>query len=98
MTTRLEQALDLIDARKIAVGGEDGFISEDPTHDLALVASGFDVDMTELMVTAFQASKQIATLGVESGMHPGESMVSAWLDGFMVALAYGMVREKEQAA
>ena len=92
--TALDDALDLIDARKIAVGGEDGFISEDPTHDLALVASGFDVDMTELMVTAFQASKQIATLGVESGMHPGESMVSAWLDGFIVALAYGMVREK----
>ena len=97
--TALDDALTLIDARKIAVGGnEQGWISEDPTHDLALVASGFDVDMTELMVTAFQASKQIATLGVESGMHPGESMVSAWLDGFMVALAYGMVREKEQAA
>ena len=96
--TALDDALTLIDARKIAVGGDQGWISEDPTHDLALVASGFDVDMTELMVTAFQASKQIATLGVESGMHPGESMVSAWLDGFIVALAYGMVREKEGAA
>jgi hypothetical protein len=93
--TALDDALTLIDARKIAVGGDQGWISEDPTHDLALVASGFDVDMTELMVVAFQAAKQIAELGIESGMHPGESMVSAWLDGFMVALAYGKVREKE---
>ena len=96
--TRLEQALDLIDARKIAVGGEDGFISEDPTHDLALVASGFDVDMTELMAVAFAAAKQIAELGVESDMHPGESMVSSWLDGFMVGLAYCKVGEKDSGA
>ena len=89
--TLLDDALDLIDARKIAVGGEDGFISEDPTHDLALVASGFDVDMTELLTAAFHAARQIAELGVESGMHPGESMVSAWLDGFIVALAFGQL-------
>lgn len=96
--TTLDQALDLIDARKVSVGGQDGFISEDPTHDLALVASGFDVDMVELLTVAFQAARQIAELGVESGMHPGESMISAWLDGFIVALAYGMVREKDGVA
>lgn len=96
--TLLDDALDLIDARKIAVGGDEGFISEDPTYDLALVAGGFDVDMTELLTVAFHAARQIAELGVESGMHPGESMVSSWLDGFMVGLAFCKVREKESAA
>ena len=92
----LLEALDLMDQRKIAVGGTDeGYITADPVHHLALVASGFDVDMTELMVVAFQAAKQIAELGIESDMHPGESMVSSWLDGFMVGLAYCKVREKE---
>lgn len=95
----LFEALDLMDQRKIAVGGtEEGYVTPDPIRDLSLVASGFDVDMIELMAVAFVAAKQIAELGVESNMQPGESMVSAWLDGFMVALAYGKAREKEGAA
>lgn len=97
--SNLIAALDLMDARKKAVGGsEDGYITPDPVRDLALVASGFDVDMTELMVVAFTAAKLIAELGDESGMPVGESMVSSWLDGFMIALMYCKVREKECAA
>ena len=91
-------ALDLMDARKIAVGGtEEGYVTQNPKTDLALVASGFDVDMTELLHVAFVASKHIAELGEETDMAVGESMVSAWLDGFMVALMYGRIRSEEAA-
>ena len=97
--SHLIEALDLMDARKIAAGGmTDGYVTADPIRDLSLVASGFDVDMIELMAVAFTAAKNIAQLGDETGMVAGESMVSAWLDGFMVGLAYCKVRDEGVSA